>query len=96
MQRIDHFHTAHHTIKIIGIVFNFSWNDYDKAFSLTWLVSMQNYWDKRKRSTTVTSCVNALNNVIQIHFLGRGGGGWMGGEVNKGQGYNKLEYDLPA
>ena len=83
MQRIDHFHTAHHRIKIIGIVFNFSWDDYDKAFSLTWLVSMQNYWDKRKRSTTVTSCVNALNNVIQIHFLGRGGG-WGGGEQGTG------------
>ena len=84
MQRIDHFHTAHHTIKIIGIVFNFSWNDYDKAFSLTWLVSMQNYWDKRKRSTTVTSCVNALNNVIEIHFLGRGGVDGGGGEQGTG------------
>ena len=64
---------------------------YDKAFSLTWLVSIQNYWNKRKRSTTtglvwnnnkatVTSCVNALNNVMQIPFGGgeggrRGGGG---------------------
>ena len=86
MQRIDHFHTAHHTIKIIGIVFNFSWDDYDKAFSLTWLVSMQNYWNKKKRSTTtglvwntnmaaVTSCVNALNNVMQFSFFGRGRGG---------------------
>ena len=73
---------------------------YDKAFSLTWLVSMQNYWKKRKRSTptglvwntnmaAVTSCVNALNNVVQINICGRGVG-----EVNKG--YNKLEYDLPA
>ena len=73
----------------IGIVFNFSWDDYDKAFSLTWLVSMQNYWNKRKRSTTtelvwnsnmaaVTSCVNALNNVMQISFF-QGGGG-RGGE----------------
>ena len=63
---------------------------YDKAFSLTWLVSMQNYWSKRKHSATtglvwktnmaaVTSCVNALNNVMQIpFFLGGGGGG--GGE----------------
>ena len=40
---------------------------------------------------TVTSCVNALNNVMQIPFFS--GRGW-GGEVNKG--YNKLEYDLPA
>ena len=74
---------------------------YDKAFSLTWLVSMQNYWNKRKHSATtglvwntnmaaVTSCVNTLNNVMQIPFLGWEGGG----EVNKG--YNKLEYDLPA
>ena len=63
---------------------------YDKAFSFTWLVSMQNYWNKRKPSTTtglvwntnmatVTSCVNALNNVMQIpsffffHKRGRGG-----------------------
>ena len=28
-------------------------------------------------------------------FFGEGGGG-DGGEVNKGPGYNKLEYDLPA
>ena len=63
---------------------------YDKAFSLTWVVSMQNYWSKRKRSATtglvwntnmatVTSCVNALNNVMQIPFLGGGGVGG-GGE----------------
>ena len=75
---------------------------YDKAFSLTWLVSMQNYWNKRKCSTptelvwntnkaAVTSCVNALNNVMQIFFFFREG---VGGKVNKG--YNKLEYDLPA
>ena len=61
----------------IGIVFNFSWDDYDKAFSLTWLASMQNYWNKRKHLTkaglvwntnkaTVSSFVNALNNVMQI------------------------------
>ena len=31
---------------------------------------------------------------MQIPFFGRGGGDE--GEVNKGQGYNKLEYDLPA
>ena len=84
----------------MGIVFNFSWDDYDKAFSLTWLVSMQNYWNKRKRSTTtglvwntnmaaVTSCVNALNNVMQIRFFFLGGGGG-------GGSYNELEYDLPA
>ena len=42
----------------------------------------------------VTSCVNALNNVMD--FLGGGVGGGGAGEVNKGQGYNKLEYDLPA
>ena len=64
---------------------------YDKAFSLTWLVSMQNYWNKRKPSTNtglvrntnkaaVTSRVNALNNVMQIPFLG-GGGGWWGGQL---------------
>ena len=85
----------------IGIVFNFSWDDDDKAFS-HWLVSIQSYWNKRKRSTTtglvwntnmadVTSWVNALNNVMQISFLGGAGG-----EVNKGHGCNKLEYDLPA
>ena len=67
---------------------------YDKAFSLTWLVSVQNYWNKRKPSTNsglvrntnkaaVTSSVNALNNVMQIPFLGGGGGGrWGGGAVN--------------
>ena len=76
----------------VGIVFNFSWDDNDKAFSLTWLVSMQNYWNKRKRSTTtglvwnnnkatVTSCVNALNNVMQIPFGGGEGGRRGGGEL---------------
>ena len=46
----------------------------------------------------VTSCVNSLNNVMQISFFRGGGERWGGGagEVNKGQGYNKLEYDLPA
>ena len=29
-------------------------------------------------------------------FWREGGGGGGGGEVNKGQGYNQLEYDLPA
>ena len=42
----------------VGIVFNFSWENYDKAFSLTWLVSMQNYWNKRKRSTTLSPWAN--------------------------------------
>ena len=66
---------------------------YDKAFSLTWLVAMQNYWNKRKPSTTtglvwntnmatVTSSVNALNNVMQIpsffFFHKRGQGGEQG------------------
>ena len=62
---------------------------YDKTFSLTSLVSMQNYWNKRKHSATtglvwntnmaaVTSCVNTLKNVMQIPFLRWGGGG--GGE----------------
>ena len=81
---------------------------YDKAFSLTWLVSMQNYWKKRKRSTTtglvwntnmaaVTSCVNAVKNGMQISFLaGEKVAARGAGEVNKGQGYNKSEYDLPA
>ena len=49
----------------------------------------------------VTSCVNALNNVMQVSFFWWGGGGGEGrggggaGEVSKGQGYNKLDYDLP-
>ena len=35
---------------------------------------------------------------MQISFWGGGAERWEGGagEVNKGQGYNKLEYDLPA
>ena len=35
---------------------------------------------------------------MQISFFRGGGERWGGGagEVNKGQGYNKLEYDLPA
>ena len=76
----------------IGIVFNFSRDDDDKVFSLTWLVSMQNYWTKRKRPTTtglvwntimaaVTSCINALNNVMQVSFFWGGGG-----EVGRGCG----------
>ena len=63
---------------------------YDKAFLLTWLVSLQNYWNKRKPSTTtglvwntnkaaVMSCVNAVSNVMQILFWGGGGGGGGGG-----------------
>ena len=43
-------------------------------------------------------CKRSEQCYANFFFSGGGGERWGGGagEVNKGQGYNKLEYDLPA
>ena len=59
----------------LGIVFNFSWDDYDKALSLTWLVSMQNYWDKRKAFNYLDVMCKCSEQCYANSFFGEGAGG---------------------
>ena len=63
-----------------------------KAFNYHW-IGLEHQHGRRD-----VMCKRSEQCYANFSFLGGWGGRWRGGagEVNKGQGYNKLEYDLPA
>ena len=60
-----------------------------KAFNYHWIGL------EHQHGRLDVTCKRSEQCYANSFFGGRAGGGG-GGEVNKGQGYNQLEYDLPA